>query len=114
MAAGGVAMVASLVGPTVAQAAAEPGSGFGSFNLAANAPVEQVRFNDGSNCGGSPGGTGGCEGVVPETVAMLRKGPIGYALSSIAWPGVLAGNIGSIVIVAGGPSQASRSECQRT
>ncbi len=107
MAAGGVAMVASLVGPTVAQAAAEPGSGFGSFNLAANAPVEQVRFNDGSNCGGSPGGTGGCEGVVPETVAMLRKGPIGYALSSIAWPGVLAGNIGSIVIVAGGPSQAS-------
>jgi hypothetical protein len=100
------AVVASLVVPAAASAAAEPGSGFGSFNLAANAPVQQVRFNDADKCGGSPGGTGGCEGVVPETVSMLRNGPIGYALSSIAWPGVLAGNLGSIVIVSGGPDQA--------
>jgi hypothetical protein len=110
MATGSTAMVAavaaSLVLPSAASAAADPGSGFGSFNLAANAPVEQVRFTDTDKCGGSPGGTGGCEGVVPETVAMLRNGPIGYALSSIAWPGVLAGNLGSIVIVSGGPDQA--------
>jgi hypothetical protein len=100
------AVIATLAAPGAALAAGEPGSGLGSFNLAASAPVLQMRFNDGDKCGGSPGGTGGCEGVVPETVAMLRNGPIGYALSSIAWPGVLAGNLGSIVIVSGGPDQA--------
>src|SRR5688500_6327401 len=89
MAAGTAALVASVTAtlavPTTAQAAqtapvaAEPGSGFSSFNLAANAPVWQTRFHDGSNCSGTPGGTGGCEGVVPETVSTLRNGPIGYA-----------------------------------
>jgi hypothetical protein len=100
-------MASAVVVPTVAAADDEPGSGFGSYNLAANAPVEQVRFTDGDKCGGSPGGTGGCEGVVPEAVSTLRKGPIGYALSSVAWPGVLAGNLGSIVVVSGGPKEAS-------
>lgn len=104
--AGLAATTAALVLPASATAAAEPGSGFGSFSLAANAPVEQVRFNDGDKCGGSPGGTGGCEGVVPETVSMLRQGPIGYALSSVAWPGAIAGNLGSIIIVSGGPKEA--------
>jgi hypothetical protein len=99
-------MASAVVGPTMATADDDAGSGLGSFNLAASAPVEQVRFSDGDKCGGAPGTTGGCEGVVPETVAMLRKGPIAYALSSIAWPGVLAGNLGSIVIVSGGPPEA--------
>jgi hypothetical protein len=113
MAAGCAALVSAVVVPTMADAATatlsagDPGSGFGSYNLAASAPVEQVRFNDGDKCGGTPGGTGGCEGVVPETVSTLRSGPIGYALSSVAWPGVLAGNLGSIVVVSGGPGQAN-------
>ena len=110
--AAGVAAMASAVavplaiGPTAATADDEAGSGLGSFNLAANAPVEQVRFTDGDKCGGAAGTTGGCEGVIPETVSMLRKGPISTALSSVAWPGVLAGNLGSIIIVSGGPDQA--------
>lgn len=105
--AGLAAVATAVVVPTLAQAAQDPGSGLGSFNLAASAPVEQVRFNDGDKCGGTDGGTGGCEGVVPETVSTLRNGPIGYALSSVVWPGVLAGNIGAIVVVAGGPDQAN-------
>jgi hypothetical protein len=108
--AAGVAATASAVAiPTMASTALaddEAGSGLGSYNLAASAPVEQVRFTDGDKCGGAAGTTGGCEGVVPETVSMLRNGPIAYALSSIAWPGVLAGNIGSIIIVAKGPPEA--------
>jgi hypothetical protein len=106
MAAGGAAVASAVVLPTMAQAAGDSGSGFGSFNLAASAPVEQMRFNDGDKCGGTSAGTGGCEGVVPETVSMLRNGPIGYALSAVAWPGVLAGNVGSVVVVSGGPDQA--------
>ena len=106
---GCVATAGAVIAPALVPAATaddEPGSGLGSFNLAANAPVEQVRFTDGDKCGGAPGTTGGCEGVVPETVSMLRKGPIAYALSSVTWPGVLAGNLGSIIIVSGGPPEA--------
>jgi hypothetical protein len=106
IAAGVAAMASAVVIPTMATAEDEAGSGLGSFNLAASAPVEQVRFTDGDKCGGAPGTTGGCEGVVPETVSMLRKGPIAYALSSVTWPGVLAGNLGSIIIVSGGPPEA--------
>jgi hypothetical protein len=111
MGAGSVSIAAAMLGtmllPTTAQAADEAGSGFGSFTLAANAPVMQTRFDDGDRCAGQPGGTGGCEGVVPETVSMLRKGPIGHALSSVVWPGVLAGNIGSVIAVSGGPPEAA-------
>jgi hypothetical protein len=109
MAAGCAALASAVLIPTMSATAVaddEAGSGLGSFNLAANAPVEQVRFTDGDKCGGAAGTTGGCEGVVPETVSMLRKGPISTALSSVVWPGVLAGNLGSIVIVSGGPPEA--------
>lgn len=85
-----------------ASAAAEPGSGFSSFSLAANAPAMQVRQADTSQCGGEPASTGGCEGVVPEAVSTLRNGPVGYGLAAVVWPGTLAGNLGSLIIVAGG------------
>lgn len=106
IAAGCAAVASAVLIPSMATAEEEAGAGFGSFNLAASAPVEQVRFTDGDKCGGAPGTTAGCEGVIPETVSMLRKGPIAYALSSVAWPGVLAGNLGSIIIVSGGPNEA--------
>jgi len=69
----------------------------------------QIRFDDGSNCAGKPGGTAGCEGVIPETVSMLRNGPIGFGLSSVVWPGTLAGNLGSLLLAANPntPGQAS-------
>ena len=110
IAAGCAALASAVLIPTMAATAVaddEPGSGLGSFNLAASAPLEQVRFTDGDKCGGAAGTTAGCEGVVPETVSMLRKGPIAYALSSIAWPGVLAGNLGSVIVVSGGPKEAN-------
>ena len=102
---GTLALGASVLLPVAASAqvaveGAEPGSGFGSFNLSASAPSVQVRFADGANCSARAAGTGGCEGVIPETVSTLRNGPIGYGLSSVVWPGVLAGNIGSVVLAA--------------
>jgi hypothetical protein len=100
IAAGVVALTAAVAIPNTAQADDEPGSGLGSFNLAANAPVAQVRYFDQDNCSGRAGGTAGCEGVVPETVSTLRNGPIGFAESSVVWPGVLAANLGSVLVAA--------------
>lgn len=98
--AGLACLLGSAVPPVLAQE--EPGSGLGSFSLAANAPAVQVQVDDGGRCGRSVAGTAGCEGVVPETVSTLAKGPIGFALSSVVWPGTLAGNLGSTIILAGG------------
>jgi hypothetical protein len=85
-----------------ATAEAEPGSGLGSFSLSANAPVMQARFDYAAQeCGAQVAGTAGCEGVVNESVSQLSSGPVGYGLSSVAWPGQLAGNLGTLLIVAG-------------
>lgn len=94
-------LLGAAVPPVVAQEA-EKGSGLGSFSLSANAPAVQVQVDDGGRCGRSVAGTAGCEGVVPESVSTLAKGPIGFALSSVVWPGTLAGNLGSTIILAGG------------
>lgn len=107
--------IACLVGAglPVLHASAEeddPGSGFGFFNLAANAPVVQVREDYAtSNCSASPAGTAACEGVLNETVSTLRNGPIGHALASVGWPGTLGGNLGSLILVAqpGAPQQVA-------
>lgn len=99
--AGVACLLAAAVPPVVAQEA-EKGSGLGSFSLSANAPAVQVQIDDGGRCGRSVAGTAGCEGVVPESVSTLAKGPIGFALSSVVWPGTLAGNLGSTIILAGG------------
>src|SRR5689334_826687 len=86
-----------------ATADSEPGSGLGSFALSANAPVLQARFDYAAQrCGAEPAGTAGCEGVINETVSRLSNGPVGYALSSVTWPGTLMGNLGSLLITAGG------------
>jgi hypothetical protein len=42
-------------------------------------------------------------GLVPNSVAEIQPGPSGHALSSVAWPGPLAGNAGSLVNVIGTP-----------
>lgn len=99
---GAACLLAAALPALTVSAAVEPGSGLSSFALAANAPAVQVRQVDGSQCGGEPAATGGCEGVVPEAVSTLRNGPVGYALSSVVWPGTLAGNLGSLLILAGG------------
>ncbi len=99
----GSLLVLAAAAPALTAAAAEEekGSGLGSFALAANAPVVQVREDDGNRCAGQPSATAGCEGVIPETVSTLSNGPVGFGLSSIVWPGTLAGNLGSTIILAG-------------
>jgi hypothetical protein len=85
-----------------AHADAELGSGLGSFALSANAPVMQVRFDYAEQrCGAEAAGPAGCEGVLNESVAQLSNGPLAYGLSSVTWPGTLAGNLGSLLITAG-------------
>ena len=86
-----------------AHADSDLGSGLGSYALSANAPVLQARFDYADQrCGAEAAGTAGCEGVLNESVAQLGNGPVAYALSSVAWPGVLPGNLGSLLITAGG------------
>jgi hypothetical protein len=102
LAAGTTCLAAGALPLVAASAEAEPGSGLGSFSLSANAPVMQARFDYAAQqCGAQEAGTGGCEGVVNESVSQLSSGPVGYGLSSIAWPGQLAGNLGTLLIVAG-------------
>lgn len=99
----GTAFLAGAAVPLLspATAAEEPGSGLGSFNLAANAPAVQLREDHAaSNCSAAPAGTAACEGVLNESVSTLRNGPIGHSLASVGWPGTLAGNLGSLLIVA--------------
>ncbi len=110
---GSVLLASSGVGLLLAPGAsaqAAPGSGLGSFSLAAAAPAAQFRVDDGGNCAGSPSGTGACEGVIPEAVSTLSNGPVGFAISSVVWPGALAGNAGTLLLVSGGdqvPPQAT-------
>ena len=109
LAAGTACMLGTLLPAGAAGAAStEPGSGLGSFNLAANAPAVQFRMSDPQFCFKQSAGFNGCEGVMPEAVSTLRNGPIGHGLAAVVWPGVLAGNIGSLLITADGrvPDQA--------
>ena len=43
-------------------------------------------------------------------MSTLAKGPIGFALSSVVWPGTLAGNLGSTIILAGGSERPARGD----
>ena len=78
----------ALGGPARADSA--PGSSLGSFALTATAPGMQLTW-DYPTAATHPIG----EGDVPHSLAQLQSGPQGYALSSVAWPGSLAGNAGS-------------------
>jgi hypothetical protein len=42
---------------------------------------------------------GNQEAEVPESSANLANGPVGYGLASVVWPGPLASNAGSLVLV---------------
>lgn len=109
LATGAACLATSVLPLLTAQADDEPGSAFGSYSFAANAPVAQVRFDSAANqCPAAPAGPGSCEGVVNESVSTLRTGGIGHGLASVGWPGGLAGNLGSLAIVMGAPPEASQ------
>lgn len=90
-------LVTALV-PTVAAAAvAPPGAELDSYSLHADAPSFRVRQ-----------GTEQTEVVLPQSLAQLRNGPIGFAQSATAWPGTYGGNVGSLLILAAGaPPEAA-------
>ncbi len=47
------------------------------------------------------------QGVVPDSEVSFNYGPLGYALSSVAWPGTLVANAGNTVIIGGGSAVPS-------
>lgn len=87
--AGITCLLTSAVPAVTANATEEKGSQLQSFSLHADAPALRVRQ-----------GTEQTEGVVPQTLAQLRNGPIGFAQSSTVWPGTLVGNVGSLLVLA--------------
>jgi hypothetical protein len=103
-----LAGVASLLGmglnpPARAQDAGAPQTGealFGTYQLDARGSGVEARYE---LVGLLPGGSPVLDLTLPETVARFGSGPTGYGLASLAYPGALIGNFGSLVSQAGGP-----------
>ncbi len=101
---------ASLLGlgsnlPAQAQDAAATRTGdeiFGAYQLEARASGVQGRYE---LVGLLPGGTPVLDLTLPETTARFGSGPTGYGLASLAYPGALLGNFGSLMSQAGGPGE---------
>jgi hypothetical protein len=53
-----------------------------------------------------PGGSAIMDLTLPETLANFSSGPSGYGLASLAYPGGLVANFGSLMAQAGGPADA--------
>jgi hypothetical protein len=92
----GALIVASVVGsagrvPRHAEAEAS----FGTFALSATAAGVNVT-EDRADAVAHPEG----QAAIPWTSASLSAGPVAYGLSTIAWPGALAGNAGKLSNVA--------------
>src|SRR5688572_10406132 len=86
IAAAGLVLLAT---PVAVWAQAEQFTGF--YNLTAEASGMAVIFGNPET---QPYPT--AAGQVPETQATLSNGPSAYALSSVAWPGPLLANAGSL------------------
>src|SRR5438270_4447568 len=81
--AGVLAGTGAALGTTLASA----DTGIGSWRLAAGAQGFQTSA------------FGQFEGDVPQSQTTFETGPVGYALSAIAWPGALAANAGDLAVV---------------
>ena len=86
-----------------AAAADGPGSGFYGYDLSAQSAA--IRFTEDEPSANSHPEA---EGDIPQSQVSLAGG-VGYALASVAWPGALVGNAGSLVLLVqpGAPSQVS-------
>lgn len=86
----GLACLVTAAVPAVTASAADPKAAeLDSYSLHADAPTFRVRQ-----------GTELTEVVLPQSLAQLRNGPVGFAQSATAWPGTYAGNAGSLLILA--------------
>lgn len=99
-----LAGLALLVVPAASQAqTAGGGDELGSFSFLGRATGWDLIADDANRAPGHPA----LQGTVPETSASLSAGPIARGFSAIAWPGPIAGNLGSIVAGTGGPPNAT-------
>ncbi len=78
-----------------AQAEGEPGDAFFGYNLTAEAHGFQMT-EDRPSANSHPE----ADTEVPHTAVSLSAGPVGFGLSSVAWPGALAGNAGTLLLLA--------------
>jgi hypothetical protein len=85
--------------PAQAQDAAPTGETlFGNYDLQARGLGVQARYEiEGLLPGGSPV----LDLTVPESLAKFSSGPTGYGLASVAYPGGLIVNLGSLIAQAG-------------
>lgn len=81
-----------------------PGSGFFGYALTAQSQALQLT-EDEPSANSHPE----AETDLPHSQVSLTSGPVGYGLSSVAWPGALLGNAGSLVLLVqpSAPSQVS-------
>lgn len=77
-----------------AHAGDAPGSGFFGYSLTAQASGLQMT-EDEPSANSHPE----AETELPHSQVSLTSGPVGYALSSAAWPGALVGNAGSLILL---------------
>ena len=93
--------------PARAQDGGEPITGdtlFGAYELEARGTGIQGRYEvEGLLPGGSPV----IDLTIPESLARFGSGPTGYGLASLAYPGGLLVNLGSLVAQAGQPDAAA-------
>jgi hypothetical protein len=94
---GGI-MVAAPMSMAVAQTAPEEAATLGFFEVNADAAGVGVAFG---NPAAPPYPT--AAGLVPNATADFSGGPAGRAVSSIAWPGPLAANAGTLAGLVGVP-----------
>jgi hypothetical protein len=89
---------AGLLQSVAADATSAPGAAFLGYTLRAQGSGLQLTEDE-------PTATSHpeAEGEVPHSQVSLVSGPVGYALSSVAWPGALVANAGSLLVLAGAP-----------
>lgn len=90
----GLCFAAAAVLAVPAGAEGQPGSGFFGFTLTAQAHGLQLT-EDQPSANSHPE----ADVELPDSAVSLTAGPVGYGLSSVAWPGALAGNAGSLVLL---------------
>jgi hypothetical protein len=88
----GVLVLAVAVGGAWRSADAQTAPSFGSYSLTATAPGFEMTEDEPSANAHPEGG-----GTVPYSTVLLSNGPLGYALSSVAWPGATEANAGGVV-----------------
>ena len=92
---GALLVVVGLVSGTVAFNGwrAAPARAATLFSFDFNAGGRGVRFYDVDAKNGDQ------EGEAPEASSSMASGPVGHALASVAWPGPIAGNAGTLILI---------------